>query len=213
MNWVKMYGLPMPPQPKISPVFCATTICLQVHRTGLDDDAERGEHHREFVGDQLAGGAEATEQRVLVGARPAGDQDAEHTDRRNGQAVEDADFEVGEQRVGPERDDDDEQERRQQDDQRGDLEDALVGGLGREVLLLHPLADFGDELQRAVRAGFHRAEAALHERHHLEQEQVHDGAGGQQHRDEPTEHAQQRLAPVGDFDGELDHRSMSPRMK
>jgi hypothetical protein len=39
--------------------------------------------------------------------------------------------------------------------------------------------------------GLHRAEPALHERHHLEQEQVHDGARRQQHRDDPAEHAQQ----------------------
>src|SRR6056297_3471932 len=186
---------------------------LQVHRAGLDDHADHGEHHRQFVGDQLAGGAQTAEQRVLAGARPTGDEDAEHADRGDGQGIEDADLEVGEQRIGTERNDDDEQERRQQHHDRGDLEDALVGGIGSEVLLLHPLADLGNELQRPVRAGFHRTEPALHERHHLEQAQVHDRAGRQQHRDEPAEHAQQRLPPVGNFDGELDHRSMSPRMK
>ena len=208
-----MNGLPSATEPEHLAGVLHDDDVLQVHRTGLDDDAERGEHHREFVGDELAGGAQAAEERVLVGARPAGDEDAEHADRRHGEAVEHADREVREVGVGTERHDRDEQERRHEHDERRHLEDAVVGGLGREVLLLHPLADFGDELQRAVRAGLHRAEAALHERHHLEQEQVDDRARGEQDGDEAAEHAQQRLAPIGNLDSELDHRSMSPRMK
>src|SRR5262249_51822320 len=84
---------------------------------------------------------------------------------------------------------------------------------GSGVLLLQPLADLGEQLQRAVRSGLHRPETALHERHHLEQEEVDDRARRQQHGDRPAEHAQQRLPPVRDVDGEHAHRSMSPRMK
>ena len=80
------------------------------------------------------------------------------------------------------------------------------------VVPFGPDAYFGEQLHRAVRTGFHRAEAALHEAHHLEQEQIDDGARRQEHGDRATEHPEQRLAPVGNGDG--DHqRSMSPRMK
>ena len=77
MNWVRMYGLPMPLQPKIAPSCLGDDDALQVHRAGLDHHADDREHQRQLVGDELAGGAQAAEQRVLVGARPAGHQDAD----------------------------------------------------------------------------------------------------------------------------------------
>ena len=78
------------------------------------------------------------------------------------------------------------------------LKTRLSAFAGYDVFLLQPLADLGEQLHRAVRPGLHRAEAALHEAHHLEQEQVDDRAGGQQHGDGATEDAQQRLRPVRD---------------
>ena len=186
---------------------------LHVHGLGLDDDAEHGQHHRQLVGDQLAGGAKAAEQRVLVGARPSGDQDAERADAADGQHVEDTGVEVGEVGIGAERHDGDEQERADQHDQRSHLEDALVGLLRLDVFFLQPLADLGEQLHRAVRPRFHRTEPALHEAHHLEEEEVDDRAGRQQHGHRATKDAQQRLRPVGKIDREQHHRSMSPRMK
>ena len=151
-NWVRMYGLPRPFQPKIDRCLWRNDDVLHVHRLGLDHHAEHGQHHRQLVGDQLPGGAQATEQRVLVGARPAGDQDAERADAADGEHVEDAGVEVGEVGVGPERHDRDQQERADQHDQRGHLEDPLVG-LGRlDVFLLQPLADLGEQLH-ASRTG------------------------------------------------------------
>ena len=44
---------------------------VQVERAGLDDHADDGQHHRQLVGDELAGGAEAAHERVLVGRAPS----------------------------------------------------------------------------------------------------------------------------------------------
>ncbi len=193
---------------------------LHVQRAGLDDHADDGEHHRELVGDQLTCGPQATHQRVLVRAGPARHQDAEHRERRHRQREEDAGRVVGEDSVGPERDDEVDEERADEHDDRRDAEDELVGAIGAEVLLLEELADLGEELHRAVRPGFHRAEAALHEADRLEQVEVDDRARGDEHRDEHAEDAQKRLAPVGDVGSEdptlqqrVHQRSMSPRMK
>ena len=43
---------------------------LQVHRPGLHDDTDDREDERQFVRDELGRGAQRTEQRVLVRARP-----------------------------------------------------------------------------------------------------------------------------------------------
>ena len=84
----------MPPKPKISPSAWACDDALQAHGAGLDDDADDGEHHRQLVGDELAGGPQAADERVLVGRRPAGHEDADHRQRRHGQGEEDAGVEV-----------------------------------------------------------------------------------------------------------------------
>ena len=68
---------------------------LHVQRAGLDDHADDGEHHRQLVGDELAGGPQAADERVLVGRGPAGHEDADDRDRRHGQGEEDAGVEVG----------------------------------------------------------------------------------------------------------------------
>ena len=54
---------------------------LQVHRAGLDHDADDREHERQLVRDELRGGAQRAEQRVLVRARPSGHQHADDADR------------------------------------------------------------------------------------------------------------------------------------
>ena len=108
----------MPSEPKISPSVWAATMPLHVQRAGLDHDADDGEHHRQLVGDELAGGPQAAHERVLVGRRPAGDEHAEHRERRHRQGEEDAGVEVGEDGVGPERDDDVDEEGADDDDER-----------------------------------------------------------------------------------------------
>ena len=118
------------------------------------------------------------------------------------------------------------QERRHEHDERCGGEDELVG-LGREdVFLLDPLADLGQQLERAVGAGLHRAEPALHERHHLEQVEVDDGAGGSstgKHQADdrlearsPASRPARRTRSASQVQARRSHgahRSMSPRMK
>ena len=132
---------------------------LQVERAGLDHHADDGEHHRQLVGDQLAGRAQATDERVLVGRRPPGDEDADHRHRRQAHGQEDAGVEVGEVGVGAEGHDHEDQERRRQHDVRRQEEQPPVGPVGDDVLLLEELADLGEELDRAVGPGLGRARA------------------------------------------------------
>ena len=97
-NCVMMYGLPMKSMPKIAPsLWAATMPCMFIVSAWMTTPTH-GQHHRQLVGDQLAGGTQAADQRVLVGAGPAGHEHAEHRDARHGQHVEDADLEVGEAR-------------------------------------------------------------------------------------------------------------------
>ena len=96
-------------------------------------------------------------------------------------------------------------------DDRGEGEHPAVGPLGEEVLLLEPLPHLGEELHRPVRTGLCRAEPALHEAHHLEQEEVDDRAGRQQHGREGPEAAQRRLLPVGQLDRDHHRRALTGR--
>ena len=92
----------MPPQPKIVAVLLEEHDALQAHRAGLDHHADDREHERQLVGDELRGGAQRAEQRVLVGARPAGHQHADDRQARHRERVEDADVEVVDhRRAGP----------------------------------------------------------------------------------------------------------------
>ena len=92
---------------------------LQVQRAGLDDHADDGEHQRQLVGDELAGGPQGTEEGVLVGRRPAGHEHADDRERRHGQHVEDAAVR-GPRRpgVGAGRDDHEHEERGDEHDDR-----------------------------------------------------------------------------------------------
>ena len=127
-----------------------------------------GEHDRQLVGHQLGGGAQATEQGVLVGAGPAGHQRAQGAHRGGREHEHDR---AGHVDRGDARGDRDGRERDEVGDQRhrgGEPEDPPVGGARGDVLLLHELHAVGDELRPAVvAAGVHRAEPALHVRHHL----------------------------------------------
>jgi hypothetical protein len=72
------------------------------------------------------------------------------------------------------------------------------------------------KLQGAERAGLHRAEAALHEGHELEEVQVDHATGQEQQCHQAQQDPEDGLLPVREFEPEderLGHRSMSPRMK
>ena len=170
---MRISGKPIAAQPEDVAALLEEHDALQAHRAGLDHDADDREHERQLVGDELRGGAQRAEQRVLVGARPAGHEHADHREARHRERVEHADARES-----------------SSDSTRGpagittntrnvdittidgrEREHAPVG-LGRhDVLLLHELDAVADELEPAVEAaGVHRAEPALHVAHHLQQE-------------------------------------------
>ena len=117
----------MPPQPKIEPFCWKCDDALQVHRAGLDHDADDREHERQLVRDELRGRAQRAEQRVLVRARPAGHQHADDREARDRERVEHADVERRDDEPRPRGDHDEHEERRQHDDRRREREDAPVG--------------------------------------------------------------------------------------
>ena len=216
MNCVRMNGLPMKSTPKIAPFCWAQHDALQVHRAGLDDDADDREQQRELVGDELRGGAQRAEERELVRARPAGHEHADDREARDRQRVEHADVEVlhHEPRTGGDHEED--EERREHDDRGSEREDPAVGLRRHDVLLLEELHAVADELEPAVEATrVHRTEPALHVAHHLQQERVPEderAEGNDREHDERLD--RERRAPA-DLQRERHgaHRSMSPRMK
>ena len=137
-------------------------------RAGGDRDAARGQHQRQLVGEQLRGGAQPAEQGVLVRAGPARHQRAEHAHRADREHEEQAGVEVGADR-GRDSGSAIIATRYGRSATAGrEPEDRAVRGRRDDVLLLHELDAVGDELRPAVEAaGVHRAEPALHVRHHL----------------------------------------------
>ena len=111
--------------------------------------------------------------------------------------------------VGPEGHNNDEQERADQHHERCCGKDDPVGAARENVFFLDELANFGKQLHRACGSGFHRAKTALHEAHHLEQVQIDERTGGQEHGSQATGGAERCFDP----ECERDHRSISPKMK
>ena len=186
---------------------------LHVHGAGLDDDADDREDQGQLVGDQLAGGPQAADERVLVGPRPAGHEDADDRDRRDGEGVEHADGRGRRTTAsGP----------KGTTTYSRNVDTITTNGARRE----HPrsarsgtMSSFWRNLPTSAIScsepygpGLHRPQPALHEAHHLEQEEVDERAGRQEHRDQHADDAERSSPPVGELDGEH-HRSMSPRMK
>ena len=96
---VRMYGLPMPSKPKISPSFCARHDALHVERAGLDDDADRrpgpSAARRRSAGRRPAGRRSASTCWPTP-SRPSGCRSPRA--RRQAEDEEDAGLEVGEDR-------------------------------------------------------------------------------------------------------------------
>jgi hypothetical protein len=111
----------------------------------------------------------ATEEAVLVRARPARHEGAEHGDADHGEGEEQPRVEGDAHLIArSDRDHDQHDEVRDQRHRRGEREDPAVGGGRDDLLLLRELHPVRDELRPAVEtAGVHRAEPALHVRHHL----------------------------------------------
>ena len=76
---------------------------LKLSVPGKHHGADDREGQRDLVADHLRGAAQPAEQRVLVVARPAGDEQADHRQAEDGEEVDDADVEVGGDGAGRER--------------------------------------------------------------------------------------------------------------
>jgi hypothetical protein len=139
----------------------------------------------------------------------------EDRQRRHGHGEEDASRQVLDDEVGAGGEHDVGQERRGQHHHRRRLEHEPVGPLGNDVLLLEELEPVSEELEQAAGAGLLGTHAALHPRHHLEQEDDAEDERRGRHEDGSDQDLDQGLLPVGELNGEdeLVHRSMSPRMK
>ena len=209
--------MPIPPNPKISPFCLEGDDALQVHRARLHDHADDGEHERQLVRDELRGGAQRAEQRVLVRARPSRHQHADDRQARDRERVEHADVERRDDDARSGRDHDEHEERRHHDDRGRQREDTPVGLLRHDVFLLHELDAVADELVPAVEpARVHRAEPALHVAHHLQQERCNRGSSAVERHEAEHDHRLDARAscPTRCPNARrVTHRSMSPRMK
>jgi hypothetical protein len=127
----------------------------------------------QLVRDELSGGAQRAEQRVLVRARPPGHEHADHREARHRERVEHADVEVFTTRSGPIGITRNTRNVEITTDDGRSGEHTLVGLPRHDVLLLEELHAVAHELEPAVEAaGVHRTEPALHVAHHLQQEDV-----------------------------------------
>ena len=70
------------------------------HGAGVEEDADEGEGHGDFVGDDLGAGAESAQEGVGGSGGPAGEDDAVDADGGDGQDVEDGYGQVGELQGG-----------------------------------------------------------------------------------------------------------------
>ncbi len=207
-------GLAEPTPPENAAVLLRADDPLEVHRARLDHDADDGEHEGQFVRDELTGGAQRAEQRVLVGARPTRHEHADDGETRHRERVEDADIERGDDEPWAGREHDEDQEGRHHDDCGGEREDPTVGLRRHDVFFLEELHAVTDELIPAVEpARVHRAEPALHVTHHLEQEHVAENERGERHDGEHDHRLEREGRAPSHVEREQAHRSMSPRMK
>ena len=213
MNCVRMNGKPSAAPPEDLAVVLRQHDPLQAHGARLDDDADHCEQERKLVRDELPGGAQRSEQRELVRARPAGHQDADHREARHRERVEHAHVEVLDDHVGPRRDHEEDEEGGDHDDRRREREDAPVGLGGHDVFLLDELDAVADELEPAMEpTGIHRAQPALHVAHDLQQERVPEDQRAERHERQDDDRLQRECGSPPDLERER-HRSMSPRMK
>lgn len=117
---------------------------------------DRGDAQRYFVADHLGGFPHATEQRPLRAARVAGENDAQHFQRKNRQGQEQSDFERDGDPVFAEREEQERAERGDDDDVRGEPKQHVVGGIRSEVFLLDQLDPVRQRLQPAELASHPR---------------------------------------------------------
>ncbi len=133
-------------------------------RAGKDDHGQNRSDHRDFVADNLRGRTNAAEQGVLVVGAPAGHQQRDDGESRDGEDVKDADVEIGDDYALAERNDDVGEKGGDKADDRRPEEDYLVARGDANIFLLQQFHGIHDGLIPAVPAGAHRAEALLNVR-------------------------------------------------
>ena len=131
-------------------------------RSREQQHADRGEAHRQLVRDHLRSGAEAPEQRILVVRGPARERDRVDAQARHGEEQEQPDVDVGDEKVGPDRDHRERDQRRHDGQHRREVEDDHVRSGRDELLLEEQLRDVGDGLQQPQRSHAVGPRARLH---------------------------------------------------
>jgi hypothetical protein len=150
-----------------SPSAAAPDDLRQRHVADQEEDAQQAHPQRDLVGDHLRAGAQPAQQRVLVRARPPGDHDPEHAERREGEQEEDPDRHVGDhhrhhpprrrERRG-ERDHREGHQRRDDGEHRREREEDPVRLARVRLLLEDVLQPVGDRLRDAPGTHAVRAE-------------------------------------------------------
>ena len=192
---------------------------LKVERARLDDNAHHSQHQRQLIGDQLPGSPQPADEGVFVGRSPARHQNPHHRKRRHRQSVEHSRVQVAHDGIRTHRQHHIQQKSAHQHHHGSRRENEPVGLLGEDVFFLEEFQPVGQQLQSAVRPGFHRAQSALHEAHHLQQEHITQyERSSRNHR---SHHARfdDSLLPISQLSEyarskqAFNHLSMSPKMK
>ena len=121
-----------------------------LHRAGENDHRHDSQPDRKLVADHLRAASHRADQRVLVVARPASQQDSDDADRRNRHQEEDADVEVEHLEPFAERQATESEHRGDDDDERRQIEQEAVDVIDRNQLLDQHLDHIGHALHRTV---------------------------------------------------------------
>ena len=193
------------------------TMSLRFRLFGGHQHADEREAHRDFVADDLRGGAQATEERVLRVRCPAGEDDAVHAHRRHREDVEQAGVDVRQHpRVG-ERNHRPRRERGSKRQHRRDKEQRAARTGRDDDLLEQHLQHVGERLQQSERADAIGPDAHLHPADYLplgvgqvrdgqdQRNGDHDDLDERPHGQPPRAHrVLNRLQQVGHRSGSLD---------
>ena len=124
----------------------------EIERADQEQHGDDDEADRDLVGDHLRRRAQRGQERIFRIRRPAGHDDAVDAERGDGEDVEHADVDVGDDPAGVDGNDRPGGERQRAGDQRRQEKHALVGAGGDDRLLEHELDEIGERLEQSPRA-------------------------------------------------------------
>ena len=188
----------------------------QAEGAGAKDDADEREAEGELVADDLGGGTERSQERVLIVRRPAGEGDAVDADRGDAKDDEQADVDVSDLEEvnavdpvhGAEGDNGDRDEGAGEGDNRGGEEKWALHGERHEVFLEEELDAIDEWLQQAEGADAAGAPAVLHAADDLAFEQHGVGDGGErddEHHEDLHNREQNEDLELGEAVEEVGH--------